>query len=191
MQPSFPRIVSQAPQGLCVLFYILRYNRPCRQPFLSYPAGPNILRCHEKTVDKPIPEPYNIIHPDVPDRLGGIAQLARAFGSYPECHLFESDCRYHCSTGFPALSSGEGGNSRPGGQAAKTPPFHGGNTGSIPVRVTTWRHSSAGRAPAPHAGGHRFESRCLHQSPEILLISGLFSCVCRKFRKKFFCWLPF
>ena len=24
----------------------------------------------------------------------------------------------------------------PGGQAAKTPPFHGGNTGSIPVRVT-------------------------------------------------------
>ena len=25
---------------------------------------------------------------------------------------------------------------RPGGQAAKTPPFHGGNTGSIPVRVT-------------------------------------------------------
>ena len=26
---------------------------------------------------------------------------------------------------------------RPGGQAVKTPPFHGGNTGSIPVRVTT------------------------------------------------------
>ena len=25
---------------------------------------------------------------------------------------------------------------RPGGQAVKTPPFHGGNTGSIPVRVT-------------------------------------------------------
>ena len=24
---------------------------------------------------------------------------------------------------------------RPGGQAVKTPPFHGGNTGSIPVRV--------------------------------------------------------
>ena len=28
---------------------------------------------------------------------------------------------------------------RPGGQAAKTPPFHGGNTGSIPVRVTKIR----------------------------------------------------
>ena len=26
--------------------------------------------------------------------------------------------------------------SRPGGQEVKTPPFHGGNTGSIPVRVT-------------------------------------------------------
>ena len=26
---------------------------------------------------------------------GGVAQLARAFGSYPECHLFESDRRYH------------------------------------------------------------------------------------------------
>ena len=26
----------------------------------------------------------------------------------------------------------------PGGQAVKTPPFHGGNTGSIPVRVTTY-----------------------------------------------------
>ena len=28
---------------------------------------------------------------------GGVAQLARAFGSYPECHLFESDRRYHKS----------------------------------------------------------------------------------------------
>ena len=25
---------------------------------------------------------------------GGIAQLARALGSYPGCHWFESDCRY-------------------------------------------------------------------------------------------------
>ena len=52
------------------------------------------------------------------------------------------------------------------GQAAKTPPFHGGNTGSIPVRVTNVshirRHSSAGRALASHARGHRFEFCCLH-----------------------------
>ena len=26
---------------------------------------------------------------------GGIAQLARAFGSYPKCRWFKSDCRYH------------------------------------------------------------------------------------------------
>ncbi len=51
---------------------------------------------------------------------GGIAQLARALGSYPGCHWFESDCRYH----------------RPVGQEVKTSPFHGGIMGSIPVRVT-------------------------------------------------------
>ena len=26
---------------------------------------------------------------------GGIAQLARALGSYPWCHWFKSSCRYH------------------------------------------------------------------------------------------------
>ncbi len=51
---------------------------------------------------------------------GGIAQLARALGSYPGCHWFESDCRYL----------------RPVGQEVKTSPFHGGIMGSIPVRVT-------------------------------------------------------
>ena len=51
------------------------------------------------------------------------------------------------------------------GQAVKTPPFHGGNRGSIPLRVTIfilWAHSSAGRAPALQAGGHRFEPCCAH-----------------------------
>ena len=52
---------------------------------------------------------------------GGIAQLARALGSYPGCRWFKSDCRYHF---------------RPVGQAVKTSPFHGGIMGSIPVRVT-------------------------------------------------------
>ena len=51
---------------------------------------------------------------------GGIAQLARAFGSYPKCPRFE---RLRL---FP----------RPVGQVVKTPPFHGGNMGSSPVRVT-------------------------------------------------------
>ena len=27
-------------------------------------------------------------------QYGGVAQLARAFGSYPECHVFESHRRY-------------------------------------------------------------------------------------------------
>ena len=52
---------------------------------------------------------------------GGIAQLARVLGSYPIGSWFESCCRYH---------------SWPVGQEVKTPPFHGGIMGSIPVRVT-------------------------------------------------------
>ena len=69
---------------------------------------------------------YNIIiKPCRMTRLtyGGIAQLARAFGSYPECRWFESNCRYQFW---------------PGGQEVKTPPFHGGNTSSILVRVTKY-----------------------------------------------------
>ena len=49
------------------------------------------------------------------------------------------------------------------GQAVKTPPFHGGIRGSIPLGVTNfWSHSSAGRAPALQAGGHRFDPCCDH-----------------------------
>ena len=51
---------------------------------------------------------------------GGIAQLARVLGSYPIGRWFESCCRYHFW---------------PVGQEVKTPPFHGGIMGSIPVRV--------------------------------------------------------
>ena len=54
--------------------------------------------------------------------------MARALGSYPKGRGFKSNFRYHDNLGCHAW---------PGGQAAKTPPFHGGNTGSIPVRVTT------------------------------------------------------
>jgi hypothetical protein len=52
----------------------------------------------------------------------------------------------------------------PVGQVVKTPPFHGGNTGSNPVRVTLffWRISSAGRALALQARGRRFEPVILH-----------------------------
>ena len=51
---------------------------------------------------------------------------------------------------------------RPVGQVVKTPPFHGGNTGSNPVRVIDWRISSAGRASALQAEGRRFEPVILH-----------------------------
>ena len=53
--------------------------------------------------------------------FGGLAQLARASGSYPAGRWFKSDIRYQ---------------TRPVGQAVKTRPFHGCNMGSIPVRVT-------------------------------------------------------
>ena len=52
---------------------------------------------------------------------GCIAQLARACGSYPQCHWFKSNYSHQYG---PVVK-------RP-----KTPPFHGGNTGSNPVRVT-------------------------------------------------------
>ena len=71
-----------------------------------------------------------------------------AAGSYPAGRWFESDRRYHI---------------RLLGQAVKTSPFHGGNTGSIPVGVTIWGVSSVGRASALQAGGHRFEPCTPHQ----------------------------
>ena len=63
---------------------------------------------------------------------GGIAQLARVLGSYPIGRWFESCCRYH---------------PWPVGQEVKTPPFHGGIMGSIPVRVTnntSWNENFQG-----------------------------------------------
>lgn len=47
--------------------------------------------------------------------------MARVLGSYPIGRWFKSYCRYQIW---------------PVGQEVKTPPFHGGIMGSIPVRVT-------------------------------------------------------
>ncbi len=56
--------------------------------------------------------------------------MVRAIGSYPIGHKFESHRRYHDNnTEFSFYIW-------PVGQAVKTPPFHGGNMGSSPVRVT-------------------------------------------------------
>ena len=84
-----------------------------------------------------------------------------AAGSYPAGRWFESDRRYQ---------------KRLLGQAVKTSPFHGGNTGSIPVGVTIWGVSSVGRASALQAEGHRFEPCTPHQTVSItnLVIDAFF-----------------
>ena len=63
---------------------------------------------------------------------GGIAQLARATGSYPVGHGFKSNSRYQEVVRQIWRTT----HIRPVGQAAKTPPFHGGNGSSILPRVT-------------------------------------------------------
>ena len=72
---------------------------------------------------------------------GGIAQLARVLGSYPIGRRFESHCRYQIQHTYLRKvlhkRAFRAPHIRPGGQAVKTPPFHGGNTSSILVRVTT------------------------------------------------------
>ena len=65
------------------------------------------------------------------------------------------------------------------GQAVKTSPFHGGNTSSILVGVTipvnrVREHSSAGRASALQAEGHRFEPYCSHHIKVKDFVFGLF-----------------
>ena len=60
--------------------------------------------------------------------------MARACGSYPQCHRFKSSRRYHTGEMRQHLS-GIPLERRPVGQEVKTRPFHGCNMGSIPVRV--------------------------------------------------------
>ena len=62
--------------------------------------------------------------------------MARAIGSYPIGRGFKSNFRYQPFKGFYIKRRIWSCIARPVGQAVKTPPFHGGNTGSIPVRVT-------------------------------------------------------
>ena len=50
----------------------------------------------EKALDKRKSIGYNYVRSiKIWSLYGGIAQLARAFGSYPKCRWFKSDCRYH------------------------------------------------------------------------------------------------
>ena len=97
--------------------------------------------------------------------------MARAFGSYPECRRFKSTYRYQL---------------RPGGQAVKTPPFHGGNTGSIPVRVTKRRkHSirSAFSFVSPDAESNPWARASRKQSCGLFLARGAAAAARSGFRK--------
>ena len=99
-------------------------------------------------------------------QYGGVAQLARATGSYPVGHRFKSGLRYHrqcrlpypdvvtagffvfcpvCTAGCTVVgrrtASGRAGSQRilpygPLVKRPKTPPFHGGNSSSNLLRVT-------------------------------------------------------
>ena len=70
---------------------------------------------------------------------------------------------------------------RPGGQAARHRPFTAVTrvrfpSGSPPFfEPSIWRHSSAGRASASHAEGHRFEFCCLHHAEGHTIWCGLFA----------------
>ena len=56
----------------------------------------NCLKKFQKRLDKKGLFPYNKqVTPSGVTPCGGIAQLARAFGSYPKCHRFKSSYRYH------------------------------------------------------------------------------------------------
>ena len=106
-------------------------------------------------------------------RHGGVAQLARACGSYPQCHRFKSSRRYHTGEMRQHLS----------GVPSKDGPLvkrlrHGPFTAvtwvrfpyGSPCRHPKGRRQFGGlaqlvRAPASHAGGHWFESSSLHQIP--------------------------
>ena len=88
--------------------------------------------------------------------------MARACGSYPQCRWFAPNRRYQLW---------------PGGQAAKTPPFHGGNASPILARVTISYFCAETRsfgciaqlvrAFASHARGLGFESRCVHHGKNL------------------------
>ncbi len=85
---------------------------------------------------------------------GGVAQLARANGSYPLGRWFEPTRRYHFGPLVKRL---------------RHRPF----TAVTRVQISygsplIWEHSSAGRASALQAEGHRFEPYCSHQTKNTL-----------------------
>ena len=110
--------------------------------------------------------------------IWGLSSAGRASALQAEGHRFEP-CRPHQFCRLGSMAEQLTCNQQvvgstpitssiiwPLGQAVKTPPFHGGNRGSIPLGVTILirKHSSAGRASALQAEGHRFDPCCFHHN---------------------------
>ena len=103
-------------------------------------------RALQKNFQKPLTEAaqYDIITKRCQDSgksHGGVAQLARATGSYPVGHRFKSGLRYHIGQGsavpYPSGTAlVRGFPPGPLVKRPKTPPFHGGNSSSNLLRVT-------------------------------------------------------
>ena len=103
-------------------------------------------RALQKNFQKPLTEAaqYDIIAKRCQDSgkgHGGVAQLARATGSYPVGHRFKSGLRYHIGQGsavpYPSGTAlVRGFTPGPLVKRPKTPPFHGGNSSSNLLRVT-------------------------------------------------------
>ena len=97
--------------------------------------------------------------------FGGIAQLARARGSYPRCPRFKSRCRYHAADVLQHGPLVKWLRHRPFTAVTRVRVSYGSPNpirGRCQCSHSIWRHSSAGRASASHAEGHRFEFCCLH-----------------------------
>ena len=87
-------------------------------------------------------------------------------GSSPTRGVFLSD----------TLDTPSGDNTRLHGQAVKTSPFHGGNTGSIPVGVI-WRRSQVVRQWSATPVSTGSNPVCASpERPRKLIVSGVFSC---------------
>ena len=107
---------------------------------------PPCSRALQKNFQKPLTEAaqYDIIAKRCQDSgkgHGGVAQLARATGSYPVGHRFKSGLRYHIGQGsavpYPSGTAlVRGFPPGPLVKRPKTPPFHGGNSSSNLLRVT-------------------------------------------------------
>ena len=80
------------PIDICALFMLLSFL-PCDAPVRRGVEQLVARRAHNPEVGGSSPSPATIWLP-TGAIFGGVAQLARAFGSYPECHVFESHRRY-------------------------------------------------------------------------------------------------